>query len=83
MNARRPLAEYLALDYPFQALTDPDGGYVIVFPDLPGAMTQVESVAEIGESAAEIKALWIETEYGRGREIPMPNHQPSAFSNKH
>jgi antitoxin HicB len=81
MNARRPLTEYLELDYPFQALADPDGGYVIVFPDLPGAMTQVESIEEIGAAVAEIKALWIETEYGRGREIPMPTY-PEQYSGK-
>ena len=34
MSDRRPLAEYLALNYPYQALVDPDdGGYVAIFPD--------------------------------------------------
>ncbi len=42
------LAEYLALQYPFNVIAEPEGGYVIVFPDLPGCMTQVETLEDIG-----------------------------------
>jgi predicted HicB family RNase H-like nuclease len=81
MNTRLPLADYLALDYPFQAIADPDGGYVILFPDLPGCMTQVETIDEIGPAAAEIKELWLETEHERGAEIPLPSY-PEPYSGK-
>ncbi len=53
---------------------EPEGGYVIVFPDLPGCMTQVESLEEVGPAAEEIRALWIETEYEAGEEIPPPSY---------
>lgn len=78
---RRSLDEYLALAYPFNVVADPDGGYVILFPDLPGCMTQVEDAAEIGPMADEIKALWIETEYERGADIPLPSY-PAEYSGK-
>jgi predicted RNase H-like HicB family nuclease len=81
MKTRLPLADYLAMDYPFNAVADPDGGYVILFPDLPGCMTQVETIDEVGSAAAEIKELWLEAEYERGAEIPLPSH-PEAYSGK-
>lgn len=78
---RRPLEEYLALQYPFNVIADPDGGYVIVFPDLSGCMTQVETVEEIPEMAEEIRTLWIESEYERERDIPLPSY-PEEYSGK-
>lgn len=37
---------YLAREYPFDVLAAPESDYVIIFPDLPGCMTQVEDLAE-------------------------------------
>ena len=71
----------LALEYPFNVVADPDGGYVIVFPDLPGCMTQVETLDEIGPMADEIRRLWIETEFERGNDIPPPSY-PEEYSGK-
>jgi antitoxin HicB len=51
-----------------------EGGYVIVFPDLPGCMTQIETLDELAPTSEEIRTLWIETEYERGAEIPEPTH---------
>jgi predicted RNase H-like HicB family nuclease len=75
-GSRKPLAAHLAVDYPFRAVADPDGGYVILFPDLPGCMTQVDTIEEIGPAAREIKELWIETEYESGHDIPDPSFPP-------
>jgi antitoxin HicB len=75
------LEEYLALEYPFQVIADPDGGYVVVFPDLPGCMTQADSYEEIAVMAQDARALWIETAYEHGREIPLPSY-PEEYSGK-
>lgn len=75
-RSRRKLTEYLALEYPFRVDADPDGGYVISFPDLPGCMTQVESIGEVASVADEIRRLWITTEYEEGEEIPLPSYPP-------
>ena len=64
----------LALEYPFNVVANPDGGYVIMFPNLPGCMTQVESLDEVGPMADEIRTLWIETEFERGAQIPPPSY---------
>ena len=72
---RASLGEYLARAYPFSVHADPDGGYVIVFPDLPGCMTQVDTADEIGPMAEDARRLWIETEYELGQPIPEPSFQ--------
>ena len=81
--SRLTLPEYLAREYRFNVIAgDPDeGGYVIEFPDLPGCMTQVESLDELVAMANEVRELWIETEYERGREIPPPTY-PEEYSGK-
>lgn len=79
-TARKPLEDYLSLQYPFVVHADPDGGYVIVYPDLPGCLSQAETLDEIPAMAEEAREGWIETEYEEGRNIPEPSHQ--EFSGK-
>lgn len=78
---RRSLAEYLAMEYRLDVIADPDGGYVIDFPDLPGCMTQIETLDQVAPMATEIKELWIETEYDHGHDIPLPTY-PEEYSGK-
>jgi predicted RNase H-like HicB family nuclease len=72
-NEPRSLNWHLNQPYPYTVVPDPEGGYVIFFPDLPGCMMQVETAEEIAPMADEIRALWIETEFERGHEIPLPS----------
>jgi antitoxin HicB len=81
VSSRRPLAEYLALHYPFNAVADPNGGYVVLFPDLPGCMTQVESLDQLPSMAEDARRLWIETEHEAGKDIPLPSY-PEEYSGK-
>lgn len=80
-TSAKSLRDYLAMEYPFNVVADPDGGYVIVFPDLPGCLTQVESLDDVGSMADEIRQLWIETEFDRGNAIPLPSY-PEEYSGK-
>jgi antitoxin HicB len=73
-NNRRPLEHYLNLQYPFNVYADPDGGYVVVFPDLPGCMTQADTLDELLETAEDARTGWIETEYDLGHDIPLPSY---------
>ena len=77
----QPLAFYLDQIYPFSVSPDPDGGYFVSFPDLPGCMTQVEEPSEIGPAAEEIRLLWLETAHEHGMEIPLPQGG-SGYSGK-
>lgn len=78
---RKPLAEYLALEYPFNVIADPDGGYAILFPDLPGCYTEADTLDEIPAAVEEARTLWLETAYEQGMDIPMPSH-PEECSGK-
>lgn len=82
-NSRPTLSDYLAREYRFNVVAGYpyEGGYVIEFPDLPGCMTSIESLDELVAMANEIRELWIETEYARGREIPEPSY-PEEYSGK-
>lgn len=78
---RKPLQHYLALQYPVNLLADPDGGYVAVFPDLPGCLTQGETLEEAVAMAEDARVGWIETEYELGHDIPLPSY-PEEYSGK-
>lgn len=76
------LDDYLRLEYPFDVTADEDdGGYVVEFPDLPGCMTQVDSLVDLGVMAEEAKNLWLETAFEAGMEIPLPSY-PETYSGR-
>lgn len=79
--SRVTLDDYLSLEYPFNVLVDPDGGYVIEFPDLKGCLTQADTLDEVAPMAAEARALWIEAAYEHGINIPLPSY-PEDYSGK-
>ena len=69
---RKPITHYMELRYSFNVIADPDSGYVIDYPDLPGCITQVESLHEISTTAEDARSLWIETTYELGQDVPLP-----------
>lgn len=75
------LDDYLGLQYRFDVIADPDGGWVIDFPDLPGCTTQADTLDEIVPMAEEGRQLWIESMYERGLAIPLPSY-PEEYSGK-
>lgn len=81
ITTRKPLAEYLETAYRFTTVPDDNAGFFVSYPDLPGCMTQVERIEDVGTMAAEILTLWLETAYEQGLEIPEPS-APSHYSGK-
>ncbi len=78
---RKSLEDYLSLEYPFHVIADPDGGYVVEFPDLPGCLTQVDSLEELPAMVEEARRIWITTAYEHGMDISLPS-QPEEYSGK-
>lgn len=78
---RMTLDQYLHLEYPFNVIADPDGGYVVEYPDLKGCLTQADTLAEVAPMAEEARALWIEAAYEYGIDIPLPSY-PEEYSGK-
>ncbi|MFW6358935.1 MAG: type II toxin-antitoxin system HicB family antitoxin [Chroococcales cyanobacterium] len=71
---RHPLQYYLSLKYPMSVYPEEEGGYTVMIPDLPGCMTQGDTLEEAIGNINEARELWIETVYESGkREIPLPS----------
>jgi len=67
-------------DYPFtirHLLKDEGYGYLIEFPDLPGCMSDGETIDEAIENGKEAIEAWIETAREEGKSIPKPGELES------
>ena len=58
------------------------GGYLIEFPDLPGCMSDGETVDEAIANGQDAKRCWIEAMREAGRPIPSPSVEPEGYSGK-
>lgn len=67
------LDDALARPYPFAVLPQTSGGYVIVFPDLPGCSSYAATLEEIGPMAAEAARGWLTSTFDRNYSIPAPS----------
>ena len=66
----------ISVDYPFMVrpLTPEEGGgYLVEYPDLPGCMSDGETVAEALANAREALADWIAAMTQAGRSVPTPS----------
>jgi predicted RNase H-like HicB family nuclease len=76
---RRPLAYYLDLRYPVTLYPEEEGGYTAEIKDLPGCVSQGETVEEALEMIEEARRLWLEVAYQHGGEIPLPVPKESLY----
>ena len=59
------------------------GGYLIEFPDLPGCMSDGETIEEAIANGAEAKGDWIAAMVAAGRPVPQPSAEAKdAYSGK-
>ncbi len=79
---REPLEYYLKLKYPVSIEESPEGGYFIEIKDLPGCYSQGETVDEALRNIEEARALWLESMYEDGNEIPLPGSSEKHYSGK-
>ena len=72
---RQPLEYYLSLKYPISIYPEEEG-YTVMIPDLPGCMTQGETLEECVINIEEARELWIETVYTSAKQdIPLPSRK--------
>ena len=64
------LADAIARPYPFAVLPQEEGGYAIVFPDLPGCSSYAATPEEIGPMALEASQGWLASTFNRNYPIP-------------
>jgi predicted RNase H-like HicB family nuclease len=72
---KKPLEYYLDLRYSVTLHPDIEGGYVAEIKDLPGCITQGDSLEEAMENISAARVLWIETAYDYGDDIPLPSQE--------
>jgi antitoxin HicB len=65
---------YLNLNYPITLYPDDErGGYVVEILDLPGCLSEGETLEEAVANINEARELWLEVAYESGRSIPLPS----------
>jgi antitoxin HicB len=62
----------LSRRYPVTFYPAEEGGYVAEIEDLPGCITQGETVDEAAAAIEECRVAWMETALANGMEVPPP-----------
>ena len=70
--AKNNLDYYLSLPYTIDIIPDPEGGFFAQIKELPGCMTQGETLEEVYEMIKDAQRLWLETAIEEGIEFPLP-----------
>jgi antitoxin HicB len=68
----KTLDDYLNASYPYVVYPAEEGGYVGEVEELPGCMTQAETLEELSERIENARRAWIQLAYENGMEIPLP-----------
>jgi antitoxin HicB len=81
MIEHNPLVDRFQVSYPITLYPDAEeGGYVAEIRDLPGCLTQGDTLEETIANINEARELWIEIAYEAGREIPLPSTSVDAVT---
>jgi antitoxin HicB len=67
------LEDYLKLVYPITLYPEIEGGYTIEIKDLPGCITQGETLEEALEMIEDAKYAWIKVNLELNNPIPVPS----------
>ena len=82
MEERRDLEYYLSRLYKIEISPASEGDFVVSVPDLPGCISQGETIEEALKMIEDAKKAWIETALEEGVEIPEPTPAEEAYSGK-
>ncbi len=69
------LLDYLSLNYSMTFYPESDGGYTVIIKDLPGCISQGDTLEEAFQNIQDAKQAWIETAFEYKDEIPLPSAQ--------
>ncbi len=66
----KTLNDYMKMSYRMKIVEDKEeGGYVVSYPDLPGCITNGETIEAAVANAVDAKKAWIEAALEEGIEI--------------
>ncbi|GAW93988.1 type II toxin-antitoxin system HicB family antitoxin [Calderihabitans maritimus] len=66
---------WVDLKYPYKIETlseEEGGGFLITYPDLPGCISDGDTIEEAIAMGEDARRAWIETRLEQGLEVPMP-----------
>lgn len=72
VKSEKSLEYYLGLKYPIVLHLENEGGYTAEIRELPGCVTQGDTLEEVTENIHDARKLWIETAYDFEDKIPLP-----------
>lgn len=73
---------YMTLPYKIVLMPSPEGGYGVEMPELPGCISQGETVVEAMSMIEDAKRAWIEIALADQLPIPEPVRGGSDYSGK-
>lgn len=69
----KTIEEYMSTKYRMEFVPDLDeGGYAVIFPDLPGCISCGDTIEAAAENAEDARRCWIQAAMADGIEIPEP-----------
>lgn len=72
-NVAAAVDRYMAKPYRIELIPDPDdGGFVVAIPDLPGCLSQGDTVEEALEMIRDAQRSWLTVSIEQGHAIPEP-----------
>ena len=63
-----PVAVVVNVQVTALAFEEADGGYSIVVPELPGVVSEADTIEDVARNAAEASAGWIAVVHARNRD---------------
>jgi predicted RNase H-like HicB family nuclease len=72
----------MKLAYPALFRPCKEGGYTVIFPDLPGCITEGDSLAEAIIMAVDAASGWVLDELEDGKPAPAPSSLDKIFPDK-
>ncbi|GAW93294.1 type II toxin-antitoxin system HicB family antitoxin [Calderihabitans maritimus] len=79
---KKGLDYYLKLPYKVVLYPAEEGGYVVEIPELPGCISQGETIEEAFEMIQDAKKCWLESALEDNMEIPEPSRAVEEYSGK-
>lgn len=78
----KKLDYYLNLPYKIEIIPSPEGGYAAKIIELPGCISQGQTLEEVTANIEDAKICWLEAALEEGIDIPEPLSNNEDYSGK-
>ncbi len=79
---KKNLDHYLNLPYKIEIVPSPEGGYAAKIVELPGCISQGQTLEEVIANIEDAKVCWLEVALDEGTPIPEPILSSEDYSGK-